>query len=343
MKLIDIISIRKPIYVPLTQNMLRAFDTESIAKWLTNPSVRSSLLNIEVGINDIQLGIRLENTKFFNSPYFSEYRKYIQNTVISSYIEYLQRVKPEKSELIGRVLSYLASAAIGNMTLPTDSVGYIINDIFPHIHMVKRPSAGNCYFCSIGYGINLSADEMRGAVVDIITTPSSQGMDPPYVSLAKNYALGCRIGKLYDWYIKDPTGFIKQFPTLLRKPCSQGERDCNECVWGGNDYDPFIAEFFNVPVLSISIDRRGKEVSKDISTIVNTTNISIANTYKYYLGTSNIRYRINQLYSFNFICVFPPEIYEKFSNIVEAFDQEYENIIGYIYKGEHFNAIRYTP
>lgn len=74
-----------------------------------------------------------------------------------------------------------------------------------------------------------------------------------------NYVTGCAGGTFFDEYKKDPISFINRFPSILKRDCTSGQRDCNECVWGGNDYDPYLADIFNVPVISVRMERRGKD------------------------------------------------------------------------------------
>lgn len=332
MRLIDLVQIRQPIYVPLGQNLLKVFTTESIARWLTTPSVRANIQKIDVIVNDIELGNRLNKKGFFNSPYTVEYQEYIRNVIIPTYVEFLSNVNLPKNELIERVLVYLASSATGNMFIPPNSTGFITNDVFPHLEMVKKPSQGNCYFCSIGYGVNVSPEDMRIAISNQI----QENNEVAY--LAKKYATDCKTGKFYRQYLYDPTGFIASFPDLLKKPCQKDERDCNECIWGGNDYDSIAANIFSVPLLAISIDRQGKDASISISAEFGPLAASI---YKKYVESSTIRYKTGQIYTFSFTYVFPDYIYQEYPNTEEALMVEFDNIIGYIYRGEHFNAIKF--
>ena len=316
-------------YVPVKEKMLPLFDTDTIARWLTDPIVRSTLLSsVMFTINDQEIeSNRMENRLYFDSPYFEEYTQYIRDVVLPSYLSYLRSKKPRPHPLIKRILGYLLSASLGSITLPTESISYIIGDVFPHLKVVQKPDEGNCYFCSIGHNLNLSSQEVRNILSDEI----SKSSDLKYI--VNRYVSGCATGVLPQLYERNPNQFMQEFPTLLRKECRSGDQDCNDCVWGGNEYDSYIASVFSLPVVAIQIERGGKEKRVDISSYGD------KNVIEYYLG-STYKMRVDQKYTINISYTFPPDVYEMFGdNIYTAFFEKYRTYIMYVLSRSHINAV----
>jgi hypothetical protein len=213
--------------------------------------------------------------------------------------------------------------------LASGSVGFILSDIFLHMSMVKTPAAGNCYFCSVGMNANIPGDELRALISTAIVK------DGEYVRLAKQYIEGCRTGKFADQYYEDPDSFIEEFPSLLETPCEVGDTDCNECIWGGNEYDSYVADILGTPVVAISIERAGKEIVIPLLQVMNKAD---ATTIYEYTRSNSIRYRTAQEFTIDISYIFPTRTYEEDPNLEEAFDIP-TTPAGYIYRHSHFDGI----
>ena len=329
MDLDTLMTLRSVQYVPLKEKMLPRFDTQSVGNWLSDLSVRSTLFTpVSITINDPDKeDNRMEIASFFDSPYFSEYTSYIADTVLPQYLAYLRVTKPPVNDTISLILGYLISASKGNITIPTTSMGFIITDLFPHLKMIKQPDEGNCYFCSTGYNLKLSSQEVRNVLADAISKDTDMN------SLVSRYIDGCATGSLYYQYDQNPIEFTRRFPQLLRQNCNTGDRDCNECVWGGNEYDSYLASEFQVPVISIGIERQGKELEIDLDSYGEN-----ANVLKHYLKSKIYRMRIDQDYTINITYTFPPDVYITYDDIYDAFFEEYNTFITYIFNRSHINA-----
>lgn len=324
-------TLRTVQYVPIREKMLPQFDTDTIARWLTDPVVRSTLLSsVTFTINDQEIeSNRMEDRSYFDSPYFDEYTHYIRNTVLPSYLSHLKNTMPHSRPLIKRVLEYLLSASQENMTLPTESVSYIIGDIFPHLRTVQKPDEGNCYFCSIGHNLNLSSQEVR----NILSTEINKSSDLEY--LVKQYVSGCATGVFSQLYDRDPDRFVQGFPTLLKQECKLGDQDCNDCVWGGNEYDSYVASVFSLPVVAIQVEREGNEERISLSSYGSSRSV-----IEHYLGTSTYKMRTDQKYTINISYTFPPDVYQLFGDdMYTAFFEEYKTYIIYVLSRSHINAV----
>lgn len=329
----SLMMLRVPVYNALSSSQLRTFSTESIATWLTDPKVRENLLNIRVTMVDYELERNnMQDVKFFDSPHFNSYKEYINSVVLPSYLDYLQRVNPPVNQLTNKVLSYLISASVGNMSIPPDSAGYILQDLFPRMKLVKTSSEGNCYFCSVGYNIGASNQEVRNAIAEML----SQSEDLPFI--ARRYATSCQSGTLASKYRRDPHTFVNEFPSLVRKSCARGERDCYECIWGGNEYDSFVANAFNRPVVGIQIERKNDLAEINLTSRYGTL-APLIRRYLGIVGQASFKFLANQQFNIMINYIFPEHVYKVSVNMREAFLTDMGIPLAYMYRGNHFNAI----
>lgn len=337
MDLNTLMTLREPVYQPLSQNLLNRFSTESIAAWLSNRMVRENLLNIRVNIIDLSLDRNnRDNVQFFNSPHFDDYVNYVSNTVLPSYLEFLRQTNPQPNILINRVLSYLISASARHMSIPPDSAGYILGDLFPSMKMIKEATEGNCYFCSVGYNVQSDNVETREAIVNAI----QQEGDPSYI--VRQYIQGCGRGTFVNEYNRNPNAFTSRFLSILKNPCTTGQRDCNECIWGGNEYDSYVANSFSRPLVAINIDRNSDLAEMNLNQRYNRNNASLI---RYYLGlveTAPFRFVVHQQFTLRISYVFPSYVYEIYGHdSQEPFFLDFGMPIAYMYRGNHFNAITF--
>lgn len=338
----DIVLVDIEDYAPLTDNLKPpSFKLTDVIKWLADRRVRVNLLKCKVTIEDMELASNRVSINF-DSPYREEYIEYIINSIIPGLVDHLSttKYKSEYNDTISKTLEYLVSAAKGEFTIQSSSVGLIINDIFPHLRMIKVPAEGNCYFCSIGVSTGLTDVEIRQIVSNLI----SKSPDLPYI--AKAYATGCKYGKYRKEYDSNPDQFIKNYPKYLASPCLPGDSDCKDCIWGINDYDQYIADYFDDPLISISIDRKGDSYEEGLKDIIqefgydDEEESKIIQTIKEYLG-SKLYYKEDQIYTIGLSYVFPKGILNLFNGDMEpAFLIEYKNVISYMYRAAHFNGIK---
>jgi len=329
-----LMTLRRPVYQPLSQNLLRQFSSEAIAGWLSNRMVRENLLNIHVTITDIELDRNnLTDLKFFDSPHFNAYTDYITHDVLPQYIQYLSRTRPRPNVLTQRVLTYLISASVGQMSIPPDSAGYVLGDLFPRMKLIKESTQGNCYFCSVGHNVGADNIEVRNSIADAIIEDDSVGF------IAKQYIQGCGNGKYVEQYRRDPIEFGYLFTELLRKPCTEGQRDCNECVWGGNEYDPYVANAYNRPLIPIEVNRSSSTANINIRQKYTDEDATLIERYLQIANNTPFRFTSNQSFILSISYIFPSYLYP---NIQEAFLVDLGMPIAYMYRGNHFNAISFV-
>jgi hypothetical protein len=321
---------RIPTYIPLDEKYLSAFNTTTVARWIADHDVRENLVQAMFTINDIALeDIATFDDPIFQSPYIDEYKAYVRNTILPNYLEYLRHTHPQRTNMLEKTLNILLTIAYGEFTLASGSVGFILSDVFKYISMTKMPAAGNCYFCSVGANAGIPADELRTYIASAIVK------DGEYIRLAEQYIAGCRGGKFAEQYNEDPDSFIEEFPFLLELSCEVGDTDCNECIWGGNEYDSYVANALGAPLVAISIDRAGREVSIPLVEIVDEADMSII--YEYTQSRS-IRYREDQAFTIDITYIFPVQTYVDDPDLEYAFDIP-TTPAGYVYRHSHFDAI----
>lgn len=336
----DIVSIYIDDYTPLSDNLKPpSFKLTDVIKWLADRRVRVNLLKCKVTVEDMELASNRVSINF-DSPYREEYIEYIINSIIPGLVDHLSttKYKSEYNDTISKTLEYLVSAAKDEFTIPSSSVGLIINDVFPHLKMIKVPAEGNCYFCSIGVSTGLTDEEIR----KIVSSQISVSPNLPYI--AKAYAKGCKYGKYKKEYETNPDQFTQNYPKYLASPCLPGDSDCKDCIWGISDYDQYIADYFDDPLISISIDREGDSYEEGLKDIIHEFGYedenNIVQTIRKYTG-SKIYYKENQVYTIGLSYVFPKGIIDLFNGDMEpAFLIEYKNVISYIYRSSHFNGVK---
>lgn len=332
----ELLCLRKRIeYVPVEDNALASFDTKSVATWLSLRATRTSIITGHFTIHDPDIEAhRMNDRQLFQSPFFDDYRNYVRHIVLPEYVAYLGKNSHQNEDLVGRILSLLVSIAMGHMTISPSNIGFLIGDIFEHIRMIPVPNAGDCYFCAIATDVGLDAIQVRNIVADAIVRDKAD-----YAYIVKQYVESCHHGgRLVREYENDPEGFIREFASLLRKPCNGG-MDCEQCVWGGNEYDSYLAAYFDSPVVAISIERRSQEVPVDTREFGS----AISEAIHAYLGVRTIRYRKDQHFIITLTYTFPERVYQMLGpeNMAIAFESTYPTPIAYIYRGSHFNAVSF--
>jgi hypothetical protein len=331
MNLNSLMTLGVPRYSPVSDNEIYSFDTDSVRQWLM--SVIDNLLNVEVTITDTVLHRNtMSNVLFFDSPYFKGYIDYVRTVVLPGYLDYLIIKNPPRDDVIERVLMYLLSAAEENMIIPLNRTYQIINFLFPHIKGVDQPSSGNCYYCAIGHNLDENGKKVRD---DIATYIEKTGQVDKY---AKMYIQGCGKGSLVDRYNRDMSKFIQEFPSLLRKSCIQGDRDCYNCIWGSDDYDPLVANIYSRPLVTTRVDRKHKVRTLDLDIY----SYEERNIIRYYLHLhryGNPSYLENQDFFINISYIFPEFMYQLYPDLEDIFFLEIEKPIGYMYREQHFVAL----
>lgn len=327
----DILAVKPDEYTLIT---IDTFNTKSLMKWLGNRAVRTNILRCRVTTTDSIFPSNRVSIEF-KAPLLDEYITYIRDVVIPMYTLYLSSTKIKKSEkeAASIVITYLLSIISGHFTFPTESVGHIINLIYPHLRMEKVPTEGNCYFCSIAMSVGMDDTEIRSLIANALRESDLRGY------LAKAYVDSCGSGPYYKEYYDNPGEFIENFPDYVEEPCNEGDSDCKDCMWGSNDFDPFIANFFKTPIISINLDRKGTEKSYDIR---DEFTDDIVNVLSEYVG-KKVYYRVNQEYTLSFQYTFPEGTNVDTPNDIDkVLDTHYPTIIGYVFRHSHFNAILVT-
>lgn len=166
---------------------------------------------------------------------------------------------------------------------------------------------------------------------------SSIENDPDSKDIVARYARGCRGGRYSDMYELNSSEFINGFPSLLREDCQENDKDCEQCVWGSNEYDSYLATQFNRPVVSVTVNREKRD--KDIDLL-----FSFGKRYggimSYYFGTNNINILTDQHYTIGISYTFPPETYEIFGDdMSDVIYNEWDEYIIYVYNRSHFNSV----
>jgi len=323
---------RAPVYIPLDDRLLTTFDTGSIGSWLSDAYVRMNVIEATFSINDIHITENVTNNDpIFQSPYLNTYKDYVANVVIPEYLHYIRTNNVQKDINVGKILNLLGTIGYGVMTLAAANGGFIVKDLFQNLTMTKVPSAGNCYFCAAGYNAGISGDELRHIISQMIVDSGD------YKFLARQYIEGCYTGNLVDEYNDDPELFTEEFPSLLTKSCVGEDRDCNECVWGGSDFDSYVANAIGAPVVSIAVERAGKEYRVSLDNYLSDEDLS---TFVKMTGSGVIYYRDNQHYTINTVYVFPSEVYVQDPDLTSAFDIP-TNPSGYVHKGDHFDNLTF--
>lgn len=252
------------------------YKTMTVLSWLRSETVINNLVNIDK-IN-IQFMVPYNQNQPFenrilkgaNSPYKKEYKNYILNTLIPSYIKNLgsilnkHKTISENDYLImqDRVNKIFRAAIKVKYDMITFSeTGYeYISRIFKNAVIEKVPDIGNCYFNSIEkciYNIYNQNINLRSVLADVLVNNTLEQNK----SILKSYGESCSsnkdsiYGQLYKQSNENYNIYNNTFINDISKNCKPNEFDCTHCIWGGDYLNQTVSNIYDNIVISFSLTR----------------------------------------------------------------------------------------
>lgn len=248
---IPVIPLRSPIRV------------ETVKQWLEDERVRQALQNVIVNVRHFHedLGIpRAQDLDVFNNEATSDYIDYIDEVLIPAIMRLPQPTRGD-TRIIRDTLRRLRRIVKEDFPLTKSDIRRYIQAIYPRSHFIDMPAMGNCYFCAIGAGLDIPEDQIRHDIANYAQNLMIQNLNAYRDFISQNLQ-GCP----KDRGIRSRETRYQEFPQEIHKSCHQGDVDCINCLWGGNSYDPTIADLYHVPVIGmITSTPDSKTINLDLS------------------------------------------------------------------------------
>lgn len=276
----DYVKYKYPIfnYKPLSQTKIKSEQISilTINNWISEPEVRKNLLNnmtLTVYSEYYPKGNKkLENVEIFKSPYMEEYINYIQDELLEVYMNEMTSKKISIDSSEGDYLRSLVKAGLGFLPPSKNDYITVLTQLFPQAQILPQPDIGNCYYCSIGANLNKTEEEIRADIVKILQTMPKE----EYSNFVEAALQSCPESSKYKkQYILNKQQFVEKYTQLLINSCKIGDQDCNDCIWGGNYFDPILSVLYDMPILSISVGS-GVTASDMVFELDESSNLSAA-------------------------------------------------------------------
>ena len=164
------IMINQPLIVIPSDNV----SIQSVEGWINNDMVRGAferpLVNIRHFHEDIGLSREEHIRVFDNTSIQAVYKNYVNNILIKQVRGLLGRSASEEEDIIiFELIDKLKRLVKGDVGLTRQDLQRYLKGIYPNVNVIQMPNVGNCYFCSIGAGLNLTPDEIREDISDYAT------------------------------------------------------------------------------------------------------------------------------------------------------------------------------
>jgi hypothetical protein len=241
-------------YKNLQAKVLKEINIENINRWIADPEVRINLLNnlllTIVGTYFPPGNNPLEYVSIFDSPFMNDYMAYIEGTLLPVYIREMDVNNIGINSKEGDTLRLLVKASLGYLPESKKDYLLILRGLFPNTTINQQPAIGNCYFCSIGENLGISAEQVRADVSNYIKKMKRIDSE----DFVSNALQNCPENSQYKQnYLANKDNFVDEYPNLILRSCEMGDRDCQNCIWGGNYIDPIVSVLYNIPILSVAV------------------------------------------------------------------------------------------
>lgn len=219
--------------IEFKEKKLDNINISNINKWIADPEVRVNLYN---NINVSYMTNK--NITLSSFSFNSDYGKHI-DFLINSYLdEMYENMNTYSNDLIMTNLENLKKIILaGNkkLQLNKNDYRYIFKKVL-NVEIIKQADDGNCYFSSISSTLDKKHDDVRN-------------------DLYQKFHLDTKFNNEFNK--ECPEGIFKNmsFADKIQKPCMppSNVEHCKHCVWGTDTLNKYIAELYNVPVVSFSI------------------------------------------------------------------------------------------
>jgi hypothetical protein len=221
----------------------------TVTQWLDNAQVRQALQTPLVNVRHFHedLGIpKATDLEVFNNESLGDYIDYVESLIRS--LNRLRPTTPPETEAITTLRRRLTRISREDFPLTNEDIRRYIQAIYPRSHFSPMPNIGNCYFCAIGTGLDLPEDQIRQDISQYAQRLLTENPHE-YADFISQNLQGCPTERGIRSQSREH--IYRTFPDEIRKSCHQGDVDCIDCLWGGNSYDPTIAELYQIPVVGI--------------------------------------------------------------------------------------------
>lgn len=228
-----------------------------IENWLNDIDNRLNMMNIKVTLvhtPDIPIPM-YDKQGLIAKGNSSEYLNYVQE-MMENLPQSQERAEfAKRTDIYNRLVNILNT---GSIKMGRHDIYPIINKIFPNSKIRKVPSKGNCYFCAIGENLDKTSQQVRDDLSSYLIRLRRDNISSynEYLSVLIH---NCLLNTLIKALPREE--LYETFPDKLTIECQEGDKDCEQCLWGGVEYDQLVSEAYQLPVVEIVVDFNDDELT----------------------------------------------------------------------------------